>query len=111
MHLGLWKTSLENEKTSDIIQSACVTAIRPELPCLVDKLIQKSIIIATCSVVSATADCRKYENFLRKNNNTTDTNVKKGPKSFYLILMKQKPNFPAGFSAQNATGKKIQIVI
>ena len=102
--LSIWdfeKTSLENKKkkqkkkkTSDIIQS------------------QKSIIIAcqllvTCSVVSATADCRKYENFLRKKNNTTDRNVKKGPKSFYLILMKQKPNILAGFSAQNATSKTI----
>ena len=110
--LGLWKTSLEKRKTSDINQSTCVTAIRPELPCLVDKLIQKSIIIAcqlliTCSVVSATADCRKYEIFLNKKNNTTDRNVKKGPKSLYLILMKQKPNFSAGFSAQNATSKNI----
>ena len=64
-------------------------------------------LLITCSVVSATADCRKNENFLRKKNNTTDRNVKKGPKSFYLILMKQKPKFSAGFSAQNATSKNI----
>ena len=109
---GTLKTITGKRKSSDIIQSAYVTAIRPELPCLVDQLIQKAIIIAcqlliTCSVVFATADCRKYENFLRKKNNTTDRNVKKGPKCFYLILLKQKPNFPAGFSALNATSKNI----
>ena len=66
-------------------------------------------LLITCSVFSATADYQKYENFLRKKNNMTDKNVKKGPKSFYLILMKKKTttNFPAGFSAQNATRKNI----
>ena len=64
----------------------------------VDKLIQKSIIIAcqlliTCSLVSDTPDCQKYESFLRKKNNTTDRNVKKGPKKFVFDCNETKPNF------------------
>ena len=99
---GTLKNQTGKLKSSYMIQSACVTAIRQELPCLVDKLMQAIIIDYMLGIFR---HCRLSEirEFLKKN----DRNVKKGAKSFDLILMKQKPNFPAGFSAQNATRKNI----
>ena len=93
--------------SSDIIQSACVTAIRPELPFLIG-IARRPLLLITCSVFSATADYTKYGNFLRKKRVIPLTEMsKKDQNSVYFILMKQKPNLPAGFSAQNASSKNI----
>ena len=104
-------------KSSDIIQSACVTAIHPELPCLVDKLIQvfsRRPLYHLLSIIDYMLGifrhCRLSEirEFLKKKRTIPLTEMsKKDQKVFYLILMKQKPNFPAGFSAKNATSKNI----